>query len=149
MVRLLLPTPKKCTLCFLASQLHCLLEIIPALVKKKSIERFHKTANKSASIHTNQILFSSNRLESISMTFHTRFEKHLASFSTDNSRISRFSTFYHIYNHKASSQNISITLKQISLKNSRTSRQPLQKKRSHEQFWEKNSQCRELLLQVK
>ena len=116
MVRLLLPTPKKCTFCFLASQLHCLLEIIPALVKKKSIERFHKTANKSASIHINQIPFSSNRLESISMIFHTRFEKDLASFSTDNSRISRFSTFYHIYNHKASSQNISITLKQISLK---------------------------------
>ena len=42
MVRLLLPTPKKCTFCFLASQLHCLLEIIPALVKKNLSSGFTK-----------------------------------------------------------------------------------------------------------
>ena len=39
-----------------------------------------------------------------------------ASFSTDNGRTSWLSSFYGIYSHKTSSQNISFTLLQISLK---------------------------------
>ena len=87
----------------------------------------YKTANKSTSIHTNQILLSSSRLELYSLIFHTRFFKDLnyyevklyvksASFSTDNGQTSRLFIFCCILSIKTSFQNISITLLQISLK---------------------------------
>ena len=87
----------------------------------------YKTANKSTSIHTNQILLSSSRLELYSLIFHARFFKDLnyyevklyvksASFSTDDGQTSRLFIFCCILSIKTSFQNISITLLQISLK---------------------------------
>ena len=90
-------------------------------------QNVQKTANKSALIHTNQILLSCNRLELSPMIYHTHFEKdwnyyevklHVKSvlFSTDNSQTPRLSIFTLFLTTKSLSQNISITLLQISLK---------------------------------
>ena len=79
------------------------------------VERnFYKTFNKSASINTNQVLLSCNRLE-LSPWSYTHVFKKIAttlrwnstskallssSFSTDNGQTSRLSIFYCIPNHK-------------------------------------------------
>ena len=86
-----------------------------------------KTANKSASIHTNQILLSSNRLELSPWSFTHVFKKiettmrwncmskalRLVQITVEHQDCPFFTVFLTI---KTSSQNISITLLQISLK---------------------------------
>ena len=101
----------------------------------------YKTTNKSASIHTYQILLSKNRHD-LSQVFLTRLKLRTmrwscmvksASFSTDNGQTSRFSFFYRInfLTIKFSSQNISITLALTdSALTSRTSRRPYWRKKA-------------------
>ena len=97
----------------------------------------YKTTNKSASIHTYQILLSKNR-HHLSQVFLTRLKLRTmrwscmvksASFSTDNGQTSRFSLFNRTI--KFSPQNISITLALTdSPLTSRTSMRPYWRKKA-------------------
>ena len=124
---------------FLKKNLSRGLKIIRSFAK---VDRnVYKTTNKSASIHTYQILLSKNRHD-LSQVFLTRLKLRTmrwscmvksASFSTDNGQTSRFSFFYRInfLTIKFSSQNISITLALTdSALTSRTSRRPYWRKKA-------------------
>ena len=86
------------------------------------------TANKSASIHTYQILLSRNRLhlspwsftqvcKKIETTMTWNCMSKVRRYTTDNSRTPKLSNFtVFLLTIKTSSQNISMTLSQISLK---------------------------------
>ena len=124
---------------FLKKNLSSGLKIIRSFAK---VDRnVYKTTNKSASIHTYQILLSKNR-HHLSQVFLTRLKLRTmrwscmvksASFSTDNGQTSRFSFFYRInfLTIKFSSQNISITLALTdSALTSRTSRRPYWRKKA-------------------
>ena len=90
-------------------------------------QNFYKTTNKSASIHTNQLLLSSNRLELPPWSFTHVFKKiettmrwncmskalHFLQITAKQQYCPFFTVFLTI---KTLSQNISITLLQISLK---------------------------------
>ena len=115
----------------------------------------YKTANKSAS-HTYEILPSSNRLN-LFLLSSTRFKKDWnyyevkksASFSTNNSRTSRLSSFYRIIvNHKNS------ILKYLDntfkfLLNFTNIEAATGGKSTSERFWKNSSKRREIRLQVK
>ena len=116
----------------------------------------YKVANKSASIHTNQILLSSNRLE---LSFALVFKKIETSmrwnclsktlrFLQIRAKHQDYPFFTGFLTIKTSSQNISITLLQISLKLYQH-RGGIGAKSSLERFWKNSSQHREVLLQVK
>ena len=115
----------------------------------------YKVANKSASIHTNQILLSSNRLE---LSFALVFKKiettmgwnclsKTLRFLQIRAKHQDYPFFTVFLTIKTSSQNISITLWQISLKLYQQ-RGGIGAKSSLERFWKNSSQHRELLLQV-
>ena len=90
-------------------------------------QNFYKTTNKSASIHTNQLLLSSNRLELPPWSFTHVFKEiettmrwnymskalRLEQITVEHQDCPFFTVFLTL---KTSSQNISITLLQISLK---------------------------------
>ena len=117
----------------------------------------YKTANKgSASIHTNQILLSSNRLELSPWSFTYVFKKiettirwyffskalRFLQLTIEHQDCPVFTVFLTI---KTPSENISITLLQFTFK-----LHELQgEKGSRERFWKNSSQCREIGLQAK
>ena len=111
----------------------------------------------SASIHTNQILLSSNRLELSTRSFTLVFKKIETTMRWNClSKTLRFlqimakhQPFFTVFlTIKTSSQNISITLLQFSLKLYQQ-RGDIGGKSYLERFWKNSSQHREVLLQVK
>ena len=90
--------------------------------KRKVNQDVYKTANKSASTHTNQTLLSSNRLELSPMIFTHAFKKKLKLLGGEIAFLQitakqQYCPFFTVFlTIKTLSQNISITLLQISLK---------------------------------
>ena len=117
-----------------------------------------KTANKSASIHSNQILLSSNRLELSPRSFPHVFNKIETTMRWDcMSKALRFlcitaehqdRPFFTVFlTIKTSSRNIPITLAdRFRLNFERTSRRLLETETaSRERFWKNSSQCSEIV----
>ena len=118
----------------------------------------NKTAEKSASIHTNQIFLSSNRLELSPWSFRHIFQNiettmrwnctskafHFLQIMAKHQDCPFFTIFLTI---KTSSQNIS-TLLQILLKLHEHQGRHWRNS-SREWFWKNSSRCWEILLQVK
>jgi len=139
------------------------LKIIRSFVKVN--RNVSKTANKSASIHSNQILLSSllssNRLELSPWSFPHVFNKIETTMRWDcMSKALRF--LYITAEHqdcpyftvfltiKTSSQNISISCRSIPLKLRSNVEEAIGgRNSSRERFWKNSSQCSEILLQVK